>query len=246
MGTISINSYDYYYSGMMRLALFDELLLENTHEYKSSMLTTIDMIAFLAQLKLQISEELKIPVACKKCGANQDVSIDLKKLIENCSNHEFKQFNIEAEGGEPFHKYKFVLKEPSYMDDLILAESVRKSKVNLADTVTEAQFYYMYSKLCLYVSEVFMDGDEITDSQRKKFNKIPIQDRLKFFDSVDQKITIDENSPSSILNVIAEKFAENVASSEIFSGVTKSEVCSNESCGETVESGLSYDNFFML
>lgn len=246
MGTIAINSEDQYYSGMMRLAMFDELLLENTHEYKSSMLTTIDMIAFMAQLKLQVSDEIKMSTVCKKCGHQQTVSINLKKLIENCSNHEFKEYAINVEGGEPFHKYEFVLKEPSYMDDLILSEGIRKSKINLADTITEAQFYYIYSKLCLYVSKVVLDGNEINGDEKSQFNKIPIQDRLKFFDTIDQKITINEKNQSSILSIIVSKFSESKSMKEIFDDVISPKICQNSHCDCNLEGELSYDNFFEL
>ena len=247
LGRIALNSEDQYHSGMMRLALFEDLLLENTHEYKASMLKNVDMIAFQTQLKMQTSSMLPIEVICTKCGAQTKIIIDLKKLLDNCSNHEFKTFKVEIINNKKENqKYEFVLEEPSYMDILILSESVRKSQDILSDTVMEAQFYYVYSKLCLYVSEVRFNGDEITGNDGQKFNKLPIQDRLKFFDSIDQSITIDEDNKNSLINIIIDNFSDEALSEELFKNVYEVPKCTNPECDQMLEGVVTYDSFFQF
>lgn len=246
LGRISLNSDNLYHAGMMRLALFDELLLENKHEYKASLLKVVDMVAFHAQLKMQTSKTIDMVFTCGKCGTTTNVKVDLEKILKNCCSYTFRKFSIKVSGGSPSHDYEFVICEPSYMDTLILAESVRKSQDVLSETLNEAEFYYAYSKLCLYISEVKLDGNLITNNDNRPFNMIPVQDRLKFFDSIDQRITISEDNPDSLLNFISKNFSEEDISGSLFNGTYSPDVCSNKECGQKMENVITYDTFFTV
>ena len=160
IGRISLDSGDRYRSGLMRLALFDDLLLEGTREYRSSMLKTIDVIAFLCQLRMQTTDSVDIRFICPKCGSSTDVSISLKKVLENCGKHKFEEIDVSAEDKNTGRRYSFKICEPSYLDVAILTESIVSMKSS-GTSISELEFYYIYSKLCLYIDSMSIDGKEI-------------------------------------------------------------------------------------
>lgn len=248
LGRIAVNQADEYHNGVVRLALFDDLLLEGTREYRSSQLKMVDMVAFYAQLRLQSLRDGKKPrlaVQCPKCGAVNLVEIDLRKVLENCGKHSFDSFLVKAEGGTPRRRYEFTLCEPAYLDTLILAESMRRSDSDVRSLV-DAEFCFVYNKLCLYIDSASIDGKDVEGDDGEKFSKIPVADRLKFFDSLDQSITVDEENPDSLVSVIARSFPEDRASSLTFDGALSQEKCSGEGCGVLLKEVTSYDAFFTV
>lgn len=245
IGRISLDSGDRYRSGLMRLALFDDLLLEGTREYRSSMLKTIDVIAFLCQLRMQTTDSVDIRFICPKCGSSTDVSISLKKVLENCGKHKFEEIDVSAEDKNTGRKYSFKICDPSYLDVAILTESIVSMKSS-GTSVSELEFYYIYSKLCLYIDSMSIDGKEIKGDNDERFCKIPVVDRLKLFDSIDQEITIMESNPNSLVNVISSAFSEDVLSRELYDGALSVDVCSGSDCGALLGEVMSYDSFFTV
>ena len=246
LGKIALDGEDKYHTGVIRLALFGELLLEGTKEHRPSELKIIDVVAFIAQLRMQSSPVLKARVTCPSCGAFTDLDIDLKKVIENCGKHNFREFTVEIEGGTPPHRYEFTLCEPSYMDTLILMESARKSHFSGVSTISETELYYVYNKLCLYIDSVKMDGEEIKGEDDTRFCKIPIADRMKFFDNIHQHITIDTDNRSSLLNFIAEHFNDDADALDVFNGALSANICSNGKCAQGIGEVMSFDAFFAV
>ena len=246
LGRMAVNNADLYHNGVIRLALFDDLLLEGTKEYRSSQLKTVDVVAFIAQLKMQSFGEDKaftMAVQCPSCGTVNMVDVDMKRILENCGKHEFRSMSLKMEGGTPSRTYEFVLCEPTYLDTLILMESMRRSDADIR-SIIDAEFCFVYNKLCLYIDSVSIDGKDVEGDDGEKFSKIPIVDRLRFFDSMDQRMTVDEGNKDSLVNVISAAFPEDVMTAAVFDGALSKDACESSGCGVRLKEVASYDAFF--
>jgi len=239
----TIVSNDQYVSDMTRLGLFDNMLLEGTHEYKSGQLTIIDMIAFISQIKKSVigSNNFKFDMRCG-CGSDIKITIDLDKIIERCKNYEFKHLIFKCDLSEK--QYEFELKDASWMDLIILRESLKKTYDKFDGSDAQFQFYFILNKICMYIKSIKINNDEVKNKNEQSFDKWTVPERIKFFDLLNPKITIDDNNNDSLLNIITKNFSDRQISEYIFNNSFINKKC--DSCGENVESVFTYDNFFQL
>lgn len=245
MGKIALTT-DKYKSDIIRLSLFDDMLLEGKKEYKSSNLKIVDAVAFMASLKRNLTDKLVYERPCPKCGTICRTHIDLDKVIERCKAFEFQTLNVEMLDSAKKQNYNFEISDPSMMDIIILRESVFQMHDDLSDTMYETQAYYAFNKVCLYISKLSINNKEVKTKLGESFNKFPVQDRIKLFDTIDQNITISDSNPQSLLSIISERFSDAKLSKMLFDGTYGEITCSSKACGLKLEDEISYDIFFTL
>ena len=240
LGKIASSNLDPYRSGMMRLSIFEEMLLEGKREFKVGSLKLVDSVAFFSQLHAMTSEGIiTSPMNCLGCGKKFEISLDLSKVVENCKKYKPRKHNYSIDFGNV--KYEFALVDVSWLDSLILQESVRQSSGALNDTAFEAENYYIFNKICLYIDSLKLNGNEVTGSEGQKFSEMPVPERMRLFDSMNQRITIDERNPKSLINFVSENFSDDWINQLLFSGTYSPEGCS---CGRSLEGVITYDTFF--
>lgn len=241
LSKIAVSSDNHYVSNMARLGLFDEMLLEGTHEYKSGQLTIVDMIAFIAQLKRASNDSkiLNFDARCS-CGNVVKIVIDLDKVLENCKKYDFKRLisKFSLDGKE----YEIELKDASWMDLIILQESLKNTYNDFNGSDLQFQIYYALNKICMYIASIKINGDEVKDKNEQPFDKWDVPDRIKFFDLLNPKITIDEEVSDSLINIVVQNFKDRELSAFIFTDTFQNKTCG--ACGANVEGVFTYDNFF--
>lgn len=239
----SYDRYDLYVSHITRIGLFDEMLLERTREIKSSMLTITDQVAFIAQLQRSANGQtlIKIQIICPECKNETELSINLDKVIDNCKKHEFKTMTAEY-GGPGGKRYKFVLKEPSWLDIVILFNGIKQSD-DLLLIGSDTAAYMTLTKLCLYIETIYIDDEELIDGNGNIFSKLTVPERLKFFDKLPPSITADEQQKNSLYNLVIKNYNDIELSRELFEGAVKPAKCGK--CEAILEGDLTYDTFFL-
>jgi hypothetical protein len=239
----SYDGYDPYVSHIARIGLFDEMLLEDTKQVKSSCLTIADQVAFIAQLKKSSIETdtVLIDVKCPICRSEARIPIDLQKVIENCKTIEFKE--ISAEYGNVNGKvYKFILCDAKWLDLVILYNGIKHSE-GMELIGSDAKTYLVFSKLCLYIKTVFIDGEEVKTKEGDIFSKLSVPERLKFFDKLPPRITVDEENPNSLCRLIVKNYNDVDLSNNLFKDAIGKANC--PSCMSKMEGGITYDTFFL-
>jgi len=245
IGRTLLSGVDNYHADLSRLGLFDEMLLEGTREHKSSQLTVIDVIAFVAQIKATTNKTAERDIECPACSVGATLTIDLEKVIENCKKYEFKRLTIGLETADK--KYEFLLRDIKWIDDLILKQSTNILRNELSETLLESSIFYAYNKVCLYIESIKINGDEVKSNSGESFHKWEVPDRIAFFDHLPQKITISDEEDSSLINVVKKEFDETIITSDIFSNAIAIKYESDHSkCDFDLGGAVSYDTFFSI
>jgi hypothetical protein len=227
--SMNSDTFNYEYE-MIKISLFDELLADNNDiDIKGNDLTEIDMVAFLAGVRMNnVLEPFEIICTCGDCRNEFNYEIKLYEIIENCKKaHKTQQFEYKIELDDV--KYEFELGIPSYKDlvDIEFLVSVYKNQLNKNED--ELKNFRIFTKPCAFIKTL-----KINDS---KIDMNTFAEKYEMYNSLPPIITI--NGKKSILNIIIENF--NLID---ISDVINTIVCPE--CDKKLEGVITNDSFFII
>ena len=239
-------SMDNYNGDLIRFGLFDKMLITSdvpmmgiSKKIMSSELSVVDMISFTASLKSQISNSVDHKIECPICDDGMiNRQINLPEIIDNCRN--FTPCRTSVELDHDGVDYKFILGESAWFDVVILREAIKKSSSDESSVSTLANF--AFNNTCLYIKDLFINGEQILTDDNKPFCKMSVPDRVRLFDTLPPAITIDDKNENSLLSIVLDKFNTIDIQKKIFGD----NPIKCPSCGAELGDGLTYDNFFIL
>ncbi len=243
-------SMDDYNADLIRFGLFDKMLIPGDNhmvgmskQLVSSELTVVDMISFMASLKLQFGNSVEHQIECPVCDDENERPgigvrrLNLQTIIDNCKDFEDQRCSVEMEYKKV--KYKFILGESSWFDVVILREAIKgTASGGLVSTLAN----FAFNNTCLYIKDMFIDGEQVTTDDNKPFCKMSVPDRVSLFDNLPPMITIDEKNKESLLSIVYDKFNTRHIQEKIF-GIDPVKC---PKCGAELGDVLSYDTFFTL
>ncbi|NQU31815.1 MAG: hypothetical protein HQ521_01155, partial [Bacteroidetes bacterium] len=155
-----------------------------------------------------------------------------------CKEFEPQRASVEVDHGGV--NYKFILGESVWYDVVILREAIINSSGKENSVATQANF--VFNNTCLYIKDLFINGEQILTDDNKPFCKMSVPDRVGLFDKLPPAITIDDKNKESLLSIVIDKFNTVDIQEKIFGD----EPINCPSCGAELGCGLTYDNFFSL
>jgi len=241
----SAMSMDSYNSDLIRFGLFDKMLVDGgeitmgiSKKMPSSELTAVDMVSFIASLKLQFNNYVDNRIECPLCDDGVTTQrISLPIIIDKCKEFVPNKCLVEVD-----HKgvnYKFRLGESAWFDVVILREAIKSST---SDNAIGTVINFAFNNACLYIKDLVINDEQVLTKDNKPFCKMSVPDRVRLFDNLPPAITIDDKNPESLISIISEKFDINEIQKQIFGN----EPIKCPKCGAELGDGLTYDNFFTL
>ena len=243
-------SMDDYNADIIRFGLFDKMLIPGdshmvgmSKQLISSELTVVDMISFMASLKLQLGSDVEHQIDCPVCDDENDIPgigirrLNLQTIIENCKNFENQRCSVEMTYKDV--EYKFILGESAWFDVVILREAIKGTADSNA---MSSMVNFAFNNTCLYIKDMFIGGEQVLTDDNKPFCKMSVPDRVSLFDNLPPMITIDDKNKESLLSIVYDKFNTKRIQENIFGN----DPIKCPKCGAELGGVLTYDTFFTL
>lgn len=205
-----------------KLGLIKSLCIENINE---NLLTEVDFICILASLRdANIMDDLKVKIHCNSCGNEFNHTINFNTIIDNCNNYKFlfHQFCFNTNN----INYKFVLSNPSTIDEITLDKYIEQLNVDNKEIIRALNKSY------LYIKEIYRETELIED-----YMDMNILQRIQFLDeSFDDEVFFGENG---LLNT-----TQNIFNREKIVQLYGNVICPG--CNKDLGGIIDSDNFFTI
>ena len=227
---LSINSseeYDIKYE-FHKLNLFDTLLI-NKNEADSNSLREIDLISFLAGLRLNnVVDKLELSITCSKCKHSFSYIIDLEKIIEKCKNYKVKELLHTIKDNNRKIEYEFLLSDPFYQNIIQYNAYVQATIKDLNYRKQEVLLDELYLKPLLFINGLKINNEAIQD-----WNDLSFVNKIEFLNTLSPDIT------DNLTDKIQEEFKSSL-NELIFDTIT----CNL--CQDNKEGVITSDIFFVI
>lgn len=234
---------------IIKISLFDKLLIEQDIPVNSKNINKIDYLSFLMGLRQILGNSVKFKFTCLHCNQTFEYEIDLEDIFGEF----LMNFDLETQSHEYVYldpktciEWHFNLKNYSMMDYLFYRFYMNQLK-SLDQSNSENVIGKRYIIPILYCDEIwFKVGDE--SEQIEGWKNLEIQDKIEFFNKhIPAKMMLDitTNKKKRVAETLPEFVEKRFAEYQIEKIIDELPVkCPNLKCGKEFKGAFDVDSFF--
>ena len=232
---------------LMKLSLFDKLIIETDTGISSKNITKIDYMSFLMGLRQILGNSIEFKFTCLHCQKEFNYFVDLENIFGDfLMNFDKDEQKAEYTYLDPKTKIEWHFELTNYtMMDYLMYRFYMSKLSELDKTNTDVIYGRSYIIPILYCHKIWFKVGEDTE-QIDDWDKLEIQDKIEFFNKhIPTKIMLDiannENKIQTLPELVKEKFDE-YKMEKIVNDIVVT--CPNMDCRKTFTGAFDLDSFF--
>jgi len=234
---------------LMKLSLFDKLIIETDTGLSSKNITKIDYMSFLMGLRQILGNSVEFHFTCLHCQNEFNYFVDLENIFGDfLMNFDKDEQKAEYVYLDPKTKIEWHFELTNYtMMDYLMYRFYMSKLSELDKTNTDIIYGKSYIIPILYCHKIWFKINEDVE-YIDDWDKLEIQDRIEFFNRhIPTKIMLDiannESKIQTLPELVRQKFDE-YKMEKIVNDIVVT--CPNTECKKTFIGAFNLDSFFMF